>query len=195
MADKHPPSLLRPMNNRSVVDQIIERLTGTILSGELRPGDRIPTEAELVESMGVGRNSVREAIKALVAMGVLNIRRSEGTFVANGFSDRMLEPMVYGLMLEGGDTPAVYELRDLVETGVLRMAIEKADARGIEGLRAALDNIAETIRNSPDCESLMDADIAFHHKLLDIVGNPMITKISQVIERISRQTREYTVQM
>jgi len=56
---------------------------------------------ELCESLRVGRNSVREAIKILVTMGVLEIRRSEGTFVCKGFSGRMLDPLVYGLILEG----------------------------------------------------------------------------------------------
>lgn len=71
--------------------------------GGPRPGRKIPTELELSGSMGVGRNnSAREAVKALVGMGVPTIRRSEGTFMAEGFSARMLEPMVYGLILEAG---------------------------------------------------------------------------------------------
>ena len=60
-----------------------------MLNRELRPGDKIPTEAELAESMGVGRNSIREAIKILVYLGVLEIRRAEGTFVCEGFSESM----------------------------------------------------------------------------------------------------------
>ena len=91
--------LLRPMRQKSIVDRIIARLTDAIMNGQLKPGQRIPTETELSESMGVGRNSVREAIKALVTMGLLVIRRAEGTFVADGFSDRMLDPFVYGMVL------------------------------------------------------------------------------------------------
>ena len=114
-------SLLKPMRNKSIVDRIIGRISDTIMSGELKPGDKIPTELELSESLGVGRNSVREAVKSLVAMGVLNIRRSEGTFVAEGFSMRMLEPMAYGLVLEGGNSSAVLELRYVVDTGIVQM--------------------------------------------------------------------------
>ena len=68
---KKGEKLLDPMDNRSVVDRIIARITNAIISGELLPGQKIPTESELCESMHVGRNSVREAIKVLVAMGVL----------------------------------------------------------------------------------------------------------------------------
>jgi DNA-binding FadR family transcriptional regulator len=85
-----------------VVQRIVDSITGAIVEGRLRPGAQIPTEMELSESMGVGRNSVREAIKILEAMGVLDIRRAEGTFVVQGFQNRMLDPLVYGLILEGG---------------------------------------------------------------------------------------------
>ena len=67
-------SLMDPVPNESVVDQIITRITDAIISGELQPGQKIPTENSLSEAMNVGRNSVREAIKVLEAMGVLNIR-------------------------------------------------------------------------------------------------------------------------
>ena len=116
---KKGEKLLDPMDNRSVVDRIIARITNAIISGELLPGQKIPTESELCESMHVGRNSVREAIKVLVAMGVLYIKRAEGTFVAEGFSDRMLDPMVYGLIREGGSSWYLIERRRMRDVGVL----------------------------------------------------------------------------
>ena len=69
---------LKPISTKSVVQQVIDRLTDAMLHKELRPGDKIPTEMELSESFGIGRNSVREAIKILVSYGVLEIRRPEG---------------------------------------------------------------------------------------------------------------------
>lgn len=186
--------LLRPMDNQTVVDRIIDRLTATIVSGELKPGDKIPTELELSTSMGVARNSVREAIKALVAMGVLNIRRAEGTFVAEGFSERMLEPMVYGLILEGGDTPAVSELRYLFESGLVSLAIDKATPGHIEALEKALGAIESAIGNPQDTTSILEADMRFHREIERIVGNSLVEKIMLVIERISRPTQVQTVQ-
>ena len=183
-------TLLSPMNSKSIVDQIIERLTGTIMRGELKPGQKIPTEAELSESMHVARNSVREAIKALVSMGVLVIRRSEGTFVADGFSDKMLDPMVYGLVLEGGSTPAVVELRRIVEVGVLQLAVEKASDDDIRMLTQAFDSFARIVRENPnDSQMLLNADMAFHQRIQRIVANPMVERIQQVIERVSSPTR------
>ena len=75
--------LKEPVGGQSVVNKIVDNITNAIINGELNPGDKIPTEAELSESMGAGRNSVREAIKVLEAYGVVHIKRAEGTFVLN----------------------------------------------------------------------------------------------------------------
>ena len=79
---------LKRIKSESVVQQIIDSLVEAMIRKELRPGDQIPTEMELAESLGVGRNSVREAIKILVYFGVLEIRRAEGTYVCEGGTAR-----------------------------------------------------------------------------------------------------------
>ena len=78
---KNGHAIFKKVNNSSVVDDIIDQLVASIISGSLKPGDKIPTEAILMEQMHVGRNSVREAIKVLVSYGILEIRRADGTFV------------------------------------------------------------------------------------------------------------------
>ena len=186
--------LLRPMEQKSIVDRIIARLTEAVVSGRLKPGEKIPTETELADSMGVGRNSVREAVKALVTIGVLDIRRAEGTFVADGFNDRMMEPMVYGLILEGGSTPAVLELRHIFDVGVLQLAIEKATDEDIARLKSALGLLEKTILKSPSDEALMMADIAFHDEMQRIAGNPLVEKMSFVVERVARDSRQKAIE-
>ena len=110
-------SFLRPIDNTSVVQQVIDRLTYAMIYKELRPGDKLPTEMELASSFGVGRNSIREAIKILVSFGVLDIRRPEGTFVTNGFSDKMINPLLYGIILDQSDSiDSLKELREWVDT-------------------------------------------------------------------------------
>lgn len=181
--------LMRPMESKSIVDRIIQRLTDAILAGDLKPGQKIPTETELSDSMQVGRNSVREAIKSLETMGVLNIRRSEGTFVAEGFSPRMMAPMLYGMVLEGGNTYSLVELRRLIETGILQLAITKATAEDIRALQNALAAMRGLVRTEPDAESLQEADIAFHEALKEAVHNPLVDKFYTIIEQLSRPTR------
>ncbi|MEA4969407.1 MAG: FadR/GntR family transcriptional regulator [Candidatus Pelethousia sp.] len=188
--DEEANSLLRPMGNQSIVDRIIDRLINAILNGELQPGQQIPTETELCESMQVGRNSVREAVKTLVSMGVLYIRRAEGTFVADGFSERMLDPLIYGLILEGGSSPYMVELRRLFEVGILQLAVEKAEDADIANLHEALDDFRRVVEDNPDQSEILDADIRFHRALQLIVKNPLVDKISVVIEKLTRISRQ-----
>lgn len=182
-------SLLAPFENKSVVNRIVDRLTGAILSRELLPGQKIPTESELCEALRVGRNSVREAIKVLVAMGVLTIRRSEGTFVAEGFSERMLDPMVYGLFLEGGDAFSIIELRKLFDTGVLQLAISKRTDEEMLRLEEALEDMAGVIRATPTEQAMLAADLKFHRVIGLMAKNPLADKISMVIERLTLASR------
>ncbi len=185
--------LLRPLETKSVVERIIDRLTAAIMHREYLPGQKIPTEAELCESMRVGRNSVREAIKILVAMGVLVIRRSEGTFVTEGFSERMLDPMVYGLILESGDASDIIELRKLFDTGVFQLAIRKRTEEDLDELSRRLDAMAALVRSRPGEEELLREDILFHRVIGRAARNPLADKISVVIERLTMPTRTLAV--
>lgn len=185
--------LLQPLGNKSVVDRIIDRLTQAIIDKELLPGQKIPTETELCESMQVGRNSVREAIKVMVAMGVLVIRRSEGTFVTEGFSERMLDPMVYGLILEGGGSAAVIELRKLFDTGMLQLAISKRTDPEVAELAEALNEMAESVQETPTEEVMLREDVRFHRLIGKMAKNPLAEKLSVVIERLTLPSRRNAV--
>ncbi|HEY8499214.1 MAG TPA: GntR family transcriptional regulator [Clostridia bacterium] len=187
--DKEEEKLPEPMDNKSVADRIIARITHAIINGELLPGQKIPTETELCESMHAGRNSVREAIKVLVAMGVLKIKRAEGTFVAEGFSDRMLDPMVYGLILEGGNTQYLIEFRRMLEIGVLNLAIRNATEEDIKELKKSFDIFRKTVHSNSSIEQILYADIGFHRTLEKAVHNPLVEKICMVVERLSKATR------
>ena len=114
-----------PIASKSVVDRIIDEITSAIIDGSLKPGDKIPTEMELCESFQVGRNSVREAIKILEAFGVVYIKRAEGTFVSSSFNKRMLDSMLYGLILQKESTDDIVELRRVFDIGVWFAAFEK----------------------------------------------------------------------
>ncbi len=179
------PSLLQPLSNKSVVDRIIDSLTKAIIAKELQPGQKIPTEIELCESMRVGRNSVREAIKVLVTMGVLVIKRSEGTFVTEGFSERMLDPLVYGLILEAGDSSDIVELRKLIETGVFRYALIRRTDEDLLRLEKAYQEMERQVRIENNEDGILQADINFHHELYSLLKNPLLEKISAVIERLT----------
>lgn len=141
-------SYLKKLNNESVVQRVINCLTDAMISKELKPGDKIPTELELAESLGVGRNSIREAIKILVYLGVLEIRRAEGTFVCEGFSESMIDPMIYGIILDKDDSyDNLMELREMVEAGVVQLAMAKYNEQDMKNLEEKLEAMKREIED------------------------------------------------
>ncbi len=182
---------LKKVNNTSVVQQVIDSLTEAMMNKHLRPGDKIPTETELAESLGVGRNSVREAVKILVYLGVLEIRRAEGTFVCEGFSESMIDPMIYGIILNKADSyENLMELRELMEVGVMQLAIQKAEQKELDLLKERLDYMKEMInKGASHVEDIFWADNAFHDTISYMGKNPLVEKINQVVRTLTHAMR------
>lgn len=183
---------LKPIDNTSVVQKVIDQLTLAMIHKELRPGDRIPTEIELAESFGVGRNSVREAIKILVSFGVLEIKRPEGTFVTGGFSDKMMDPLLYGIILDESDSmDSLKELREWIDIGMLLLAARKSDAQDVARLEHALHALVEKLKAGDD-SAAFDADNVFHSVMAEITHNPLFAKIGSLVRLLTYEIRRRT---
>lgn len=189
-------SYLKKVSSESVVQQVINALTDAMINRELRPGDKIPTEAEMAENMGVGRNSIREAIKILVYLGVLEIRRAEGTFVCEGFSESMIDPMIYGIILDKGDSyENLMELREMIEVGVLQLAMAKVQEEELKSLKEKLGHMKTAIEaGSENVENAFWADNEFHDAICNIGKNPLVNKINQVVRVLTYSMRFTTVE-
>lgn len=186
--------LQTPIGGKSVVNAVIDRITNAIIRGELAPGSRIPTEMELSQKLNVSRNSVREAIKALVYIGVLDIRRSEGTFVRSSFSDQMLNPLLYSLMLENHFSESLIELRRIFEIGSLQLAIQKATDDDISGIGEACSTLTHVLdEENTGPEKILEADIQFHQAIISAAHNPLVNRISFVITELTRPSRNKTI--
>lgn len=155
----------------------------------------MPTETELAESLGVGRNSIREAIKILVYLGVLEIRRAEGTFVCEGFTESMIDPMIYGIILDTSDSyENLMELREMMEVGVMQIAMEKYTEEEIKGLKVILDRMEREISKGPEnVEEVFKADNEFHNAISMMGENPLIDKINRVAKTLTHAIRFNTV--
>ena len=186
-------SFLRPIDNTSVVQQVIDRLTYAMIYKELRPGDKLPTEMELAASFGVGRNSIREAIKILVSFGVLDIRRPEGTFVASGFSDKMINPLLYGIILDQSDSiDSLKELREWVDFGILELAIDKAKSEDVFRLEEQLKKLLTEI-DGGDAEKIFIADDEFHEAISTAAHNSLLGQIAKLVRTLTSEMRMTTI--
>ena len=188
---------LAPIASKSMVDIVVSRLTEAIISGELKPGDQIPVESELVRKFGVGRNTVREAVRILVAYGVLTIRRAEGTYVCDGFSPKVLNPMVYSIILRSGSSfNELIGLREVVENGIMQMLLEKRISeeqwkvlyQKYEKLRGYL------MEDPPDFQKIADADIEFHDELARSTENAAIMIVHSNIVELTKASRLKTIE-
>jgi DNA-binding FadR family transcriptional regulator len=186
--------LSKSLADKSVVDRVMDQITGAIINGELKPGDKIPTELELADSFQVGRNSVREAIKVLEAFGVLRIRRAEGTFVSEKFNRRMLDPMLYGLILRKDSGTEIHDLRQVFDTGVLHVAITKASETAIDAVRLRLEELRLAATARPFLlDGLQTADVAFHEAVVASAQNALLSSVAGYIDRITIPSRMETM--
>lgn len=179
---------------KSVVEQIVERITDVIISGELAPGDKLPTEIELSETFQVGRNSVREAIKILEAYGVVEIRRAEGTFISKKYNNKMLYPVIYGIILQEDAQDQVVSLRKVMDIGVLRVAMDTINHKDIELLKKTQEEMKEQFsKKKPNAETIYKLDTKFHSIIADILHNQILDSIGYYIDQITRKSRILTI--
>jgi len=172
----------------------MEILTGYLLSGELKPGDRLPTENELAQKLGVGRNSVREAIKMLSAIGVIETIRGSGIYIAKSMSSAMLNPLILSLVFEQGSTHELIQLRLALDTSAAEFALERIADDDIERL-AAINGQLEEEGRKPQHErhKLRDLDLEFHKELYRLCGNRLLAKIAEAIYTLFYASIEKTV--
>lgn len=188
------PSYLKSLKKESVVQSVINRLTDAMRAKELKPGDKIPPEPELAESLGVARSSVREAIKILTYLGVLESKRSEGTFVCNGYKESMIDPMVYGIILNQDSFENLMELREMTEAGMMRLAIKHHTVEELDSLESQLEVMRESLKDPEDpVKAFFDADDRFHDLIAEMGKNPMADKINRVVRALTYAVRYHTV--
>ncbi|MDL2318147.1 FadR family transcriptional regulator [Eubacteriales bacterium OttesenSCG-928-A19] len=181
MENNHENLLDMPLVNRSLVDRIIDRITEALIRNELSPGDRMPTENELVISLGVGKSSVREAIKILQAMGVVEVRRGEGTFVAQSAPSLGINPMLYQLLLDQGSLEDIFALREVFEPGYTQLAMRNATKEDLQRIEQALVRfeglVAENAQSGED-------DTLFHIAILEATHNPYVIRVGRMILKL-----------
>lgn len=175
------PTVLKRVDRSSVKDQVFVQLRDQILKRVWLPGSKIPSENALAEQLGVSRVSIREALKMLVSLGLLETQHGGGTYVREYKGEVFLNPLFPMLALEASDVFDVLEYRKIVERGTVGIAVEKADAAAIESLENAYQAMVEQKDN---IHGFAMADLEFHLDLAKATKNPIIIKINDFIKSI-----------
>ncbi|MGN1349476.1 MAG: FadR/GntR family transcriptional regulator [Anaerovoracaceae bacterium] len=187
--------LFDPLPKGSIAEILVERITEALISGELKPGDKIPTEVEFSEKLGVSRNAVREAIKVLVAFGILEIRRPEGTFVVESFQQKLFDPMIYGILAAQGNQDDFLEFRLTCTMSAMYLAMKHASDEDIDHLQELGLRFREAMHDdSMDLDAKYKASMDFNYFLGEMSGNPMMMQLDNLIYRISKYSRRASIE-
>src|SRR5579875_1641754 len=163
-------STLQPVRRSRLYEQVVERLRRHIDVEGLRPGDRLLSEREMAERLGVSRTSVRQALTALEVMGLVEIRHGDGVFLTHP-PEVVLPPLATALADEHEQLPAVMEVRQAIEAQTARLAARRRTAEDLETLEGALDRMARAIEAGEDPA---DADSDFHDGIVAAARNPLL---------------------
>ncbi len=165
----------------AVTDEAILKIKEMITSGRLAPGDRLPPEKELSESLGLSRSSLREAVKALEVIRVLDVRRGDGTYVTSLEPRLLLEALSFVIDL--------HDDKSVLEIFGVRRILEPA-ATGLAAMRVSDEEVAELTElvdraAADDIEALVEHDLVFHSKIVKASGNDYL---AELIDSISSHT-------
>lgn len=188
--------LKKQLHKDSVVNQVVKQITDSIIAGDLKPGDKLPTEPELCESFGIGRNSVREAIKILEAYGVVYIKRAEGTFVNDSYNHKMLDPMLYGILLDKNLRINIIQVRKVLDTGMLYQIISMITDEKMDKIQQEFESLKTVVLGEGvAAKQVLQADVDFHRALVESTGNPILCNMHEYVDRITTPSREKTVEL
>lgn len=168
---------LGPVKRKRVSDLITEQILALISSGELRPGDKLPSEAELMLQTGVGRSSLRSALHTLEAMSIIEIRQGVGAFVREDPSIIAVETAVPKLFSQRSIFEAT-ATRLMLEPEIAAAAAEAATDDDLERLRKALDALDAARASERYPKS---AHIAFHLRVAEATHNMLLTRIEHFL--------------
>jgi DNA-binding FadR family transcriptional regulator len=169
---------LSPLKPRQLVHVAVqEAIKSYIVENALGPGSSVLTEVELAKRLGVSRNSVREAVKALEVIGLIEARPGAGLFVRDFSLDSILDQLPYALHLELKRIADVLEVRLQLEHGMAERIAAAADDDQLRELHAILDRLRAA---AAEGRYLPDEDRAFHNTLLGKVDNPVVSKVVDI---------------
>lgn len=175
--------MFEPIQRASLADEVIDQLKCNIMEGILRPGDRVPSEKELCQQMGVSRTAVREAKQALVGMGLLETRPGQGTFVRENVLDVLTESIKWGFQMEKGSIQELIEARRIVEVASAGLAAERATERAKQTLGNLIDQMQAAI-DIDDKKAFLESDVAWHAAVAEAAQNRVFTRMISAIRSL-----------
>lgn len=183
--------MYNPIQSVKAFELVAEQIEKRILDGELRSGDRLPTEREMAEQFRVSRTAVREAMKILSQKGLVDMRPGRGTIVIDGANEAMQHSigLVMKLKLgEVGGSDNLVEVRGILETEIAALAAARATEKEIAAMQEAVDEMDDSLE---DADAFIAADNRFHEALAQATQNTLILiLVRSIVNPLSEQRKQ-----
>ncbi len=170
-------------------DQIAERILQMIRDKQLHRGDKLPPERELATTMEVGRPALREALRGLSLMNIIEIRQGAGAYVTELDTAQLVEHLDFVFSIDDFAILDLFDARKIVEVGIIELAAPKVTDDDIVKLEACLTHSAQA---GHDAEAFLHADMDLHRLIAQIAGNPIMLRFMESIHQMGLVSRRRT---
>jgi GntR family transcriptional repressor for pyruvate dehydrogenase complex len=171
-------------------EEVLRRLVEVLHAGHISPGDKLPPERELATLLGISRPAVREALRALSLLGIIDARPGRGTRVVESIDALPLEPFLFKLLLNRSRLLDLMEMRKIIEPEVAALAAERAGESARAAIQARFSEHERLVRETDDVEAEADAGQQFHLALAKATGNSafaqLLFSLSDLIKEMGR---------
>ncbi|MCA1825637.1 MAG: FadR/GntR family transcriptional regulator [Myxococcales bacterium] len=184
-------ALFRAVRKGRRYEQVAEQIQSLVAKGVLKPGDRLPSERELAAQFGVGRSSLRDAIRTLEVMGIVESRHGAGNVIRDLDSDALVVPLASALLRKREMVAELLEVRMMIEPAVAARAAKNATREEIARLEEILERQSEKVRRG---EPTIAEDSEFHAALMHAARNTVVLRVMDVLMDLLRDSRARSLQ-
>jgi len=165
--------MFESIENKKISQIVIEQIQDMIMRGELKNGDKLPPERELTQTLNIGRPALREALKALEVIGLIESRHGQGNFIVNNTENCFFKPLSLSFKLSNGSIEDILELRHLIESYTVRQAAIFASVEDVKKLYKLYENLVDA--DTTELKSLYDKE--FHYEIAKLSKNTLINNL------------------
>jgi DNA-binding FadR family transcriptional regulator len=178
----------------TIAQNIVQQLIDLIMNGTIGHGEKLPSEKQLMELFGVGRSSLREAIRALVTLGLIEVRVPEGTFVKETFGDFFTKHLGLMSRISFDNIVELIEARLAIEADIAELAAKKATGEDVDKLEEAL-SLMKQANQDGDNERFLQADLKFHFILAEVGRNSFMLHVMTILRDVCREWIKNVIQL
>jgi GntR family transcriptional repressor for pyruvate dehydrogenase complex len=179
-------ALRAPIGRKAVSELVVQRILDLIKNGQLTPGEKLPSERDLSGILDVSRPTIREALRALSILGVLEIRHGGGVFVSSLEANELLNPLDFFVSLNAQNMGELFDARIEYEPMVAALAAERISDAGLKSLQEFLN---AQLADPDNADLFHDTDIEFHKTLIDASGNALLSRVGKMLQVLGDQGR------